>query len=167
MWSASKWYKHKIWLQVVKHPNSLSFSKVCCRCCQSSVPASCGRSHTDTPLSLCPSNTLSMCFQRKVTHTDEWARAWLCVLRVSGSNSGWDVVGLWIEVSVFSAAGGRLRSPCSRWLLAAGDGPATGQRRLSLPPEPELPGPGPLCSGRTALARTWAYWHGNSRSGVT
>lgn len=82
-----------------------------------------------------------------------------------------DVVGLWIKVSVFSssgsAAGGRLRSPGSGWLLAAGDGPAAGQRRLSLPPEPELPAPGPLRSGRTALARTWACWHGDSRSGVT
>lgn len=163
MWSASKWYKHKIWLQVVK---SLSFSKVYCRCCQSSVPASCGRSHTGTPLPLCPSNTLSMCSESlPETHTDERVRAWMCVLRVSGSNC--DVVGLWTEVSVFSAAGGRLHSPDSGWLLAAGDGPEAGQRRLSLPPEPELPAPGPLRSGRTALARTWACWHGDTRSGVT
>lgn len=81
-----------------------------------------------------------------------------------------DVVGLWIKVSVFfasgSPAGGRLRSPSSRGLLAVGRGPAVGQGWVSLPSEPELPAPGPLRTGRTALALTCVCWHSNSRSGV-
>lgn len=70
-----------------------------------------------------------------------------------------DVVGLWIEVSVFSAsgspAGRRLCSPRSRWFLPPGDGPASGQRWISIPSEPELPAAGPICSGRTENTIVW------------